>query len=261
MWEVTNETFWSMPLSTLYRQPDMVEYSFALAENYFPGNKLIINEAHIKSWSPQFFFGDRSIFYMQIERALLKGARIDGIGMQYHMFYPQEKEAEETRPYYDPEQLFKVMDAYDKLNLPMHLTEITIPAYSNAPEDEALQAEIIRNLYRIWFSHRAMEGIIYWNLVDGYGYGAEPGDMSAGENRYYGGLLRFDMTPKPAFKVIRELFEKEWRTNLELHTESGNLSFRGFFGSYDIEVTAAGKRVNKTIHLNKHKYNNFTINI
>jgi len=154
-----------------------------------------------------------------------------------------------------------VMDAYDKLNLPMHLTEITIPAYSNDPEDEALQAEIIRNLYRIWFSHRAMEGIIYWNLVDGYGYGAEPGDMSAGENSYYGGLLRFDMSPKPAFKVIRELFDQEWRTNLELHTASGDLSFRGFYGSYDIEVTAAGKRVNKTIHLNKHKYNNFTINI
>ncbi|MBE6362996.1 MAG: glycoside hydrolase family 10 [Lentisphaerae bacterium] len=261
MWEVTNETFWTSPLSTLYRQPEMVEYSFALAEKYFPANKLIINEAHIKSWSPQCFLGDRSPFYMQIERALLKGARIDGIGMQYHMFYPQEKEAEETRPYYDPEQLFAVMDAYDKLNLPMHLTEITIPAYSNDPEDEALQAEIIRNLYRIWFSHRAMEGIIYWNLVDGYGYGAEPGDMSAGENSYYGGLLRFDMSPKPAFKVIRELFDQEWRTNLELHTASGDLSFRGFYGSYDIEVTAAGKRVNKTIHLNKHKYNNFTINI
>ena len=47
-------------------------------------------------------------------------------------------------------------------------------------------------MYSMWFSHPAMDGIVYWNLADGYTYNAVPGDMSAGENYYRGGLLRFD---------------------------------------------------------------------
>ena len=34
------------------------------------------------------------------------------------------------------------------------------------------------------------------------------GDMTSGENYYHGGLLRFDMSEKPAYQVIKELFQK-----------------------------------------------------
>ncbi|MBE6374554.1 MAG: hypothetical protein E7055_21135 [Lentisphaerae bacterium] len=262
MWEVTNETFWGYKrLSNLYSQPDFVEWSFALAENYFPANKLVINEAHSRIWGNEFFYGTRSPYYMQIERALLKGARIDAIGMQYHMFYRKEKELAETAVYYDPERICDVLDTYATLGKPIHITELTIPAYSNDPEDEEIQAEIIRNIYSMWFSHAATDGIIYWNLVDGFGYNAAQGDMTAGENYYYGGLIRYDFTPKPSYQVIRSLFEKEWRTNLKLHTDSGALSFKGFYGQYDLEITANGKRIRKTIHLSKDQNNHFIIKL
>ena len=260
MWEVTNETYWGRK-STFYSQPDFVEWSFALAEQYFPANKLVINEAHSLIWNRSSFHWNRSPYYMQIERALLKGARIDAVGMQYHMFYRKEAEIDETAVYYDPEQIYAVLDTYAMLGKPIHITELTIPAYSNAPEDEAVQAEIIRNIYRMWFSHAAVDGIIYWNLVDGFGYNAKPGDMTAGENYYYGGLLRYDFTPKPAYKMIRDLFEKEWRTKLTLHTASGSLSFKGFYGQYDLEITVKGKRIRKTILLSKEQNNRFTIKL
>ena len=116
MWEVTNETYWgSRNLSTLYMQDDFVEWSFALAENYFPANKLVINEAHSRVWSREWFHWNRSPYFMQIERAMLKGARIDSIGMQFHMFYRREFEKEPTSVYYDPEQLYAVMDTYAML--------------------------------------------------------------------------------------------------------------------------------------------------
>ena len=262
MWEVTNETYWGYKrLSTLYSQPDFVEWSFALAENYFPANKLVINEAHSRIWSNEFFCGTRSPYYMQIERAMLKGARIDAIGMQYHMFYRKENELAETAVYYDPERIYDVLDTYAMLGKPVHITELTIPAYSNAPEDEEIQAEIIRNIYSMWFSHAALDGIIYWNLVDGFAAYCEPGDMTAGENYYYGGLIRYDFTPKPSYQVIRDLFEKEWRTNLKLHTDSGALSFKGFYGQYDLEITANGKPTRKTIHLSKEQNNHFIIKL
>ncbi len=261
MWEVTNETFFHRKDVSLYRQPDFVEWSFALAENCFPGNKLAINEAHSRIWSNEWFHSFQSPYFMQIERALLKGARIDAIGMQYHMFYRREDEQEATKEYYDPEQICNVLDTYATLGKPIHITELTIPAYSNDAEDESIQAEIIKNIYSLWFSHAATDGIIYWNLVDGYAYNAVPGDMAAGENYFYGGLVRYDFTPKPAFNVIRNLFEKEWRTDLKLHTSSNSLSFKGFYGKYDLEITVAGKRCNKTIHLSKPLNRHFTITI
>ncbi|MBR4663252.1 MAG: endo-1,4-beta-xylanase [Lentisphaeria bacterium] len=262
MWEVTNETYWGYKrLSTLYSQPDFVEWSFALAENYFPANKLVINEAHSRIWSNEFFWGSRSPYYMQIERAMLKGARIDAVGMQYHMFYRKENELAETAVYYDPERIYDVLDTYAALGKPVHITELTIPAYSNDPEDEEIQAQIIRNIYSMWFSHAVLDGIIYWNLVDGFAAYCEPGDMTAGENYYYGGLIRYDFTPKPSYQVIRDLFEKEWRTNLKLHTDSGALSFKGFYGQYDLEITVNGKQTRKTIHLSKDQNNHFIIKL
>ena len=262
MWEVTNETFWGLRfLNTFYMQDDLVEWSFALAENYFPANKLVINEAAARVWNRQWFHWNRSPYFMQIERALLKGARIDSIGMQYHMFFRRENEALETAFHYDPEYLYEVMDTYAKLGKPLQITELTIPCYSNDPEDEEIQAQIIKNIYSIWFSHPAMEAIIYWNLPDGYAHKAVAGDMTAGENYYYGGLLRFDLTPKPAFQVICDLFGKEWRTNLKLHTESGSFSFKGFYGEYDLEISAGGRKICRTIHLNKAMNNHFTIKL
>ena len=252
MWEVTNETFWDRrKLTEFYMQPDFIEWNFALAENYFPANKLIINETHSLVWSPEFFHHFRSPYYLQIERAILKGARIDSIGMQFHMFYPREQEVRETADYYDPEQLYEVMDIYAQLGKPLQITELTVPAYSNDHEDEAIQAEIIRNLYRIWFSHPAMEGIIYWNLPDGYAYNALPGDMTKGENAYYGGLLRYDLTPKPAYYIIRDLFQKEWHTELPLEAEDGEFSFKGFYGDYDLKITVDSKVFTRGIHLGK----------
>ena len=251
MWEVTNETFWGTNFrgSNFYQQDDFIEWSFKTAEKYFPANELIINE-YAGVWSSG-YHRDRSRYYMQIERALLKGARIDGVGLQFHMFHKggAEDVIKKTRDYYDPMRLFDVMDTYAKLGRPLQITEITIPAYSEDPGDEETQAEILRTLYRIWFSHRAMKAIIYWNLPDGYAAFAKPGDFSCGENMYYGGLCRFDMTPKPAYQVVRDLFGKQWRTNFERDV-GGQFSFRGFHGTYELEATANGRTVKQEFRLN-----------
>lgn len=251
MWEVTNETFWGSDDKggNFYHEPDFVEWSFKVAERHFPANRLVINEAHCNIWDDTWNHRSRGRYYMQIERAMLKGARIDSIGMQFHMFHRAENATAATRHFYDPQCLFDVMDTYAALGRPIQITEITIPAYSDDPGDEEVQAEILRNLYRIWFSHPAMEAIIYWNVPDGYAYGAKPGDMSSGENYYHGGLCRFDLTPKPAYDVVKDLFGREWRTNFERDV-GGVFAFRGFKGSYEIEATANGRTVRQAFRIN-----------
>lgn len=197
---------------------------------------------------------------MQIQRALQNGATIDSIGMQFHMFWPREQEPAEAKGVCNPRQLFAVMDQYGDFGKPIQVTEVTVPAYSQEPEDEAIQAEILKNLYRIWFSHPNMEAIIYWNMVDGYAHGSEPGDMTIGENRYHGALLRHDMTPKPAFHVLDELINRTWHTSL-CDTVSGNLCTKAFYGQYELTATAGGKKVTQTLHLKKTGNGKFVITI
>ena len=91
----------------------------------------------------------------------------------------------------------------------------------------------------MWFSYPNTQQIIYWNLVDGYAYGTTPGDMSSGENYYRGGLLRFDMSEKPAYKRLKQLITQTWNTEETISANCGKASFRGFYGQY--EVTADGK--------------------
>lgn len=239
-WEVTNETMWpykSQPMN-IYDSPEMIDWSFKEADRFFPGNSLVINESNFRIWNNESFFGTRSAYYMQIERALAMGRRIDTVGMQFHMFFRAENEARDTWFYYDPERHYDVLDTYEKLGRRLQITEMTIPAYRLTDEDEELQAEIVRNMFSIWFSHPAMSGVIYWNLVDGYTYvtGDDPHDMNSGENYYRGGLLRSDLTPKPAYNAIVDLFSKTWRTETQIETGAdGMADFKGFYGDYSLE--------------------------
>ncbi len=256
--EVTNETVHRSTNHTkFFEAPDMVEWSFQQARKHLPYTRLIINEATQYIWKKTFRF-NRSIYYMQIERALQKGASIDSIGMQFHMFWPQSEEAQEAEAVCNPRHLYRVMDQYADFGKPIQVTEVTVPAYSQEAEDEAIQAEILKNLYRLWFSHPNMEAIVYWNMVDGYAHGAQPGDMTKGENRYHGALLRHDMTPKPAFHVLDELINKTWHTSLEA-TAQGTLDAKGFYGTYALEAEVNGKKIQTTVHLCKGAKNQFTI--
>ncbi len=242
--EVTNEMRWlsGKEMSRLFCEPDYVEFCFKLAEKYFPHNQLVINEASA-TWTNE--RPNQRDYLLQIKNAMARGARIDAIGIQAHSFSRSYREREEMFDIrYNPIELYRVMDTYAQIGLPIQITEVTLPAFSQNDEDEAIQADILENIYRVWFSHPNVEQIIYWNLVDGYAHRAEPGDMTAGENYYYGGLIRFDMTPKPAYHRVKQLFEKEWHTETDApHAYDGNYQFKGFLGDYEAEIVHDGKTV------------------
>lgn len=265
--EVTNELLWDskyVAVPSIYEENDYLDFCFALAEKYFPKNQLAINEAPFV-WEENARTTDH--YYSYAEAAMHRGNRIDAIGMQYHLFYKQDAIYQATRKHLSPEWLYRHMDLYARFGKPLQVTEITIPAFSNDPENEAVQAELIEWLYSIWFSHPAMEQIIYWNLVDGYAYVNDPekikdsqGDMTIGENVYYGGLFRFDMTPKPAFLAIQNLIKKKWHTETALVTDTeGRAKMRGFYGTYVLTVETESGIETREISLSKDGKNNFEI--
>ena len=242
-----------------FLEDDIIEWSFDHSRRYLPTNKLIINEATGHIWGERFKY-TRSAYYLQIQRALEKGATIDSIGMQYHQFHKKEDEELKAATLLNPERLYQVLDTYANLNKPIQITEVTASAYSWEPEDEYVQAEMIRNLYRIWFSHPNMEAIVYWNMIDGYAAYAVPGDMTNGENKYHGGLLRFDMSKKPAWEALDQLINHEWHTSIDTVC-SANADLKGFYGEYELTASVDGKEVKQVIHLKKGNTNNFTITV
>lgn len=266
--EVTNEMNWGHESgkTKFYNQRDYVEWCFKTAEKYFKDNQLVINESTEEAWLDNCRSTDK--YYSYIEANLLKGARIDAIGSQFHMFYKREDEIEKANYLYNPISLYEHMYLYSHLVNQLQITEVTIPAYSNEKEDEEIQAKLLEYLYTVWFSHPFAEQIIYWNLVDGYAYVPDPtpeairrtqGDMSVGENVYYGGLLRYDLSPKPAYYTLKNLIWSKWCTKeSKISSENGECLFRGFYGDYKIDISLNGKTITENISLRKGCKNEFT---
>jgi len=145
--EVTNEMEWKKGRTPFYDQPDFIEWCFKTAEKYFPANQLVINEHTPSGWDDYCRPTDK--YYSYIQANLLKGARIDAIGMQYHIFALKEDEYDKTRNRYNPEMLYNHMDLYSQFGKPLQVTEVTLPAYDGTDEDEEIQAKLLEYLYTI----------------------------------------------------------------------------------------------------------------
>lgn len=257
--EVTNEMNWEEGRTDFYADPSFIKWCFDTADTYFPNNQLVVNDGLSECWLDRGRTTDK--YYAYIENTLLKGSRIDAIGMQFHAWTSgdmiETEYARTNKMLYNPKAILKRLDLYASFGKPLQITEITLSAAGPEPENEQIQAELLEGLYSTWFAHPNVEQIIYWNLVDGYAYvasddpeviGRSQGDMTIGENRFYGGLLRFDMSPKPAYNALKDLIQKKWHTELETVTDSnGQIRFSGFVGEYELQLDGT----TQNIHLSK----------
>jgi hypothetical protein len=152
------------------------------------------------------------------------------------------------------------MDQYAELGIPINVSEITIPGAESVGGD-TLQAEITEKLYRIWFSHLANSQIVWWNLVDGTA-GFAPQGTNQGENRFKGGLLNYDFTPKPVHGVIPKLIHQEWTTHATLKYAAGGINkFHGFYGDYDVTVKTDGGTFQTSLSLYKGALNKIKLQL
>ncbi len=165
-------------------------------------------------------------FFSLLQAAQRNGVPFDGIGIQAH----------EPRTLRFPlARVRRVLDRYATLGQGLHITEFT-PASSGDPVtgshwgarwDEAEQAAYAERFYTVCFAHPAVRAITWWDLCD------------RGAWLNGGGLLRADLSPKPAYTALERLVRETWRTRAEGRTDgNGSFAFRGFHGTY--AVRAAG---------------------
>lgn len=216
-----------------------VDYAFELANRYFPASTtLVYNETTNNSFCD--YRGEHTPMFMICER-LASRYPLGAVGLQFHLF---DRKAEAVENYrnelLNPANLFRFMDLYATLGLPLKLSEVTVPGFPLVDEGDQFQAEVAERLYRIWFSHPNVDEIDYWNLVDGTAAYA-PKNSTEGENFFQGGLVSYDIGPKPAYTVLNRLINEEWRTRTTLqYREGADNQFHGYHGGYEATIRHPG---------------------
>ncbi len=232
VWDVVNEAV-SMPsysgataipeMCLRVGQIPLLKQAFATARAADPKALLALNDY------------DTSAKYEGLLRdSLAAGVAIDLVGIQAHMHHA----------YWGGHAVWDRCERFARLGRPLHFTEVTILAgprkeglnYSKqytdweaTPEGEKQQAEHVEQFYTVLFSHPALEAITWWDLSDEGAWLGAPA-----------GLLRKDMTPRPAYEVLMKLIKGQWWTGeVRATTDAvGRVHFRGFLGSYLVETPA-----------------------
>lgn len=248
--EVINElleTHWWDTNSVISDTRDSLEWSFELAQKYFPNDVLVINDGN---FVPE--IGEKTYrhpYYMLIDSAIAKGVKIDKIGIQNHIYVGMcdNESLIDFKDYFDPIKNLKGLEIMSGFGKPLEITEVQIPTLGEGECAEDIQAEILKYLYTIWFSSKNVESVIYWNSVEDTAYSSPEWD----ENKLRSGLFRRNQTPKKSAQMLKKLFKQEWHTEIELITdENGQISFNGFHGDYEICIQSCDETVYRA-RLNK----------
>jgi len=154
--------------------------------------------------------------------------RLDGIGLTAH----QHDGAWSLR------QVRRTLNQCGAAGRPIHVSAVTL---LGRPETEAEQAEAVRHFYTAAFAHPKVASITWWDLSDRFAWQNAPA-----------GLLRADLSPKPAYKVLDRLINHLWRTDAAGRTDArGRVTVRAFFGTHRITAQSDGRRAVREVHLGR----------
>jgi len=233
MWDVVNEAV-IMPIFERYDNGitrlckelgriELIRTMFDATRAVNPQATLLLND-----------FDVSAAYDILIEGCLAAGIKIDVIGIQTHMH----------QGYWGSEQTLKVLERFERFNLPIHFTENSIVSghlmppeivdlndyqvseWLSTPEGEERQAQEVVTHYKTLLSRPNVEGITWWDLSDGGWLNAPAG------------LLRHDHAPKPAYVELLQLIKGEWwlsPTNFVTDTQ-GQFAINGFLGDYEMQI-------------------------
>mgnify|MGYP001501446310 CR=1 FL=1 len=242
MWDVINEAV-IMPVFDKYDNGitrlckelgriKTIKIMFDTARETNPNATLLIND-----------FDVSSAYDILVEGCLEAGIQFDVIGIQSHMH----------QGWWGVEKTLKVLENFERFNLPIHFTETTLVSghlmppeivdlndyqvtdWRTTPEGEERQAEQTIQHYKTLFAHPLVEGITWWDASDGGWLNAPAG------------LLRKDGSVKPAYEELMKLIKGEWWTAPTQRTtdDNGRIQFNGFPGEYELRF--AGLRESFTL--------------
>lgn len=207
-WDINNE----MLIGSLFRDRlgDSIRiWMFQEANRIDPNCLLFVNETHVISEGGFLLQACKDL----VINLISQGAPIHGIGVQCHM----ERS-------FDRRGVLSRFNSIAELGLPIWITEFDVPE-----PDENIRAKDLEDFYRIAFSHLAVEGIMMWDFWENANWRPD----------WY--IVNADWTLNEAGRRYESIMN-EWTTELDITTdEYGQISFRGFHGTYEITLMKNGK--------------------
>lgn len=196
----------------------VVEEALAWAHAANPGAELVYNDYNLGA--------EHQALLAQLVK---DDAPFSVIGLQSHMHRGES----------DLREIWKTCDTYARYGKKLHFTEVSVLSgehgwerplpWDTTPEGEMRQADYVERFYTLLFSHPAVAAVTWWDLPDGQWQGAPSG------------LLRKDLTPKPAYERLLGLVRQKWWTRASLVTDAdGRCGFTGFRGNYEVTVETGG---------------------
>ncbi len=230
-----NITYWDVANEVVHRgvfndldPAAFTHQCFSWARDANPGARLVFNEYAMLGH--EFGHGDVARF---CETLTARGTPYDIIGMQAHAM------DSDWIPMYE---VLATLDGFSRLGKQIHLTELMVPStpvpitnsWKKGLWSEENQAEYLRRLYTVAFSHPAVSAITYWGFE-------EPS-----RNDGYG-LVGHDFTPKVSYNVLKSLIHDTWDSKGSGVTDNdGWIDFRGFHGKYNITINGIVYQITST---------------
>jgi GH35 family endo-1,4-beta-xylanase len=211
-------------LAKEYGAEEITVAFFKKAKECNPNSVLLIND-----------FNHSKKYETLIERLLDRDCPIDVIGLQTH----------QHQGYHGTDYMADILERYSRFGLPLHFTEITILSgdlvpkhlddlndgaredWLSTPEGEETQRQQVAEMYSQLYAHPSVQSVVWWDMQDGNWLNAPSG------------LLRRDLSPKPAYEELKKLTQQDWGfPSQEFMTdESGNVKIHGPEGTYKIKVS------------------------
>ncbi|GKV19999.1 hypothetical protein SLEP1_g30183 [Rubroshorea leprosula] len=193
---------------------------FKNAHQLDPSAILFVNDYHVEDGSDTRSSPEKYI--QQILDLQEKGAPVGGIGIQGHIDSP-------VGPI-----VCSALDKLGILGLPIWFTELDVSS-----NNEYIRGDDLEVMLREAFAHPAVEGIMLWGFWELF--------MSR-DNAY---LVNAEGDINEAGKRLLAL-KQEWLTHCHGYIdEQEQFQFRGFHGTYELEVISVSKRVLKTFVVEK----------
>uniref|UniRef100_A0ACD5VIB6 Uncharacterized protein n=1 Tax=Avena sativa TaxID=4498 RepID=A0ACD5VIB6_AVESA len=199
---------------------DVNAFMFKETARIDPGAALFVNDYNVEGGMDPNATPEKYI--AQINALQEKGAPVGGIGLQGHVTNPAGE---------------IICDALDKLattDLPIWLTELDA-----CETDVDLRADDYEVVLREAYAHPAVEGVVFWGFMQGHMW------------RQDACLVNSDGTVNDAGERFINL-RREWTSHARGKIDSdGNFKFRGYHGSYIVQLATATGKMHKTFSVEK----------
>jgi GH35 family endo-1,4-beta-xylanase len=201
-WDVDNE----MLHGSFYkdRLGEAIHYwMFQAAHAIDPNCKLFVNDYSVVAG------GETEAYKTQIQNLLDNNAPVQGIGAQCHFGNS-----------IDPYTTYARIDSLAQKGLPIWCTE-----FDFEQPDVNVRADGLETLYRVAFSHPAVEGILCWGFWE----------KSFWKDNCF--IVDANWVLNEAGRRYESLIN-EWTTkDANITNSTGDVNFRGFHGAYEITLT------------------------